>query len=373
MRPTTALPGLALIGVAALAAGPAHAAPAGPACGGMITVDTVLTADLTCAAGVGLRLGPGVTLDLGGHVLRGNLLNQTGIVLPGTGDVTITNGVIASWGSAVTDQDPDGSVQTPLGGTVRLDRVVVRQGVYGVRTVADADGSSTAVEVDRSTFERLNAPLWTSGGSVDVQRSTLRHNSIAVAVHGGRATITRSVLRNNSGAVTVSAGGTVTVRSTAFLGNATAVETWSGASADVRRSEIRDGTTGLRLNPGAGATVVQDVSISGGSRGIDAAGGSLVVERVHLSDHSDEGVVLFAPAAGQTPTPSARVVDSSFRTGGDGLVSGWGAGLSLGGSTATGNAGRGVHAPGAVDLGGNAAGGNGLEPQCVGVVCAAAP
>jgi hypothetical protein len=35
------------------------------------------------------------------------------------------------------------------------------------------------------------------------------------------------------------------------------------------------------------------------------------------------------------------------------------------------NARWGIHAPGAIDLGGNTARGNGNEPQCVGVVCTA--
>ena len=35
-------------------------------------------------------------------------------------------------------------------------------------------------------------------------------------------------------------------------------------------------------------------------------GGTLVVERVHLADHTDESVVLFAPPAGQVA--SARIV-----------------------------------------------------------------
>lgn len=34
------------------------------------------------------------------------------------------------------------------------------------------------------------------------------------------------------------------------------------------------------------------------------------------------------------------------------------------------SAGWGIHVPGAVDLGGNRASGNGNQPQCVGVVCA---
>lgn len=375
MRITTALPGLALVAVATLGAGPAHAAPTGPACGDTLTVDTVLTADLTCAEGVGLRLGPGVTLDLDGHVLRGGSLRQTGVVVPAGGDVTITDGVITFWGAAVADHvydgDPDVGAPGPLGGTVHLDRVVVRDGLYGVRTVAHEDGSATTVDVDRSTFSLVTAPLWIDGGVLELRRSTLRDNGSAIALQGGRATITRSVLRSNDGAVNVSEGGSAVVRSTAFLGNAAAVETWSGGSADVRRSEIRDSTTAVRLNAGSGSTVVTDVSITGGSRGIQAEGGTLVVERVHLADHTDESVVLFAPPAGQVA--SARIVASTFHDGGDGVVSAWGAGLSLGGSTATGNAGWGVHAPGALDLGGNAAGGNGLDPQCVGVVCAAAP
>jgi hypothetical protein len=43
--------------------------------------------------------------------------------------------------------------------------------------------------------------------------------------------------------------------------------------------------------------------------------------------------------------------------------------VRLSGNRAVKNTGWGIHAPDAVDLGGNSASGNGNEPQCVGVVC----
>jgi parallel beta-helix repeat protein len=45
------------------------------------------------------------------------------------------------------------------------------------------------------------------------------------------------------------------------------------------------------------------------------------------------------------------------------------AGTSLSGNSARKNTRWGIHAPGAVDLGGNTASGNGNQPQCVGVAC----
>ena len=57
-------------------------------------------------------------------------------------------------------------------------------------------------------------------------------------------------------------------------------------------------------------------------------------------------------------------------TGPPGVLLPSAAGVSLGGNHADRNSRWGINAPGATDLGGNTATGNGNEPQCVGVTCA---
>ncbi len=85
----------------ALAAGGllAGAAPAAAAvtCGSTITTDTTLTTDLVCS-GDGIVVGaPGVTLDLGGHAIRGPGMGWTATeqgVRVDTPGVTVRNGRI---------------------------------------------------------------------------------------------------------------------------------------------------------------------------------------------------------------------------------------------------------------------------------------
>jgi Periplasmic copper-binding protein (NosD) len=67
-------------------------------------------------------------------------------------------------------------------------------------------------------------------------------------------------------------------------------------------------------------------------------------------------------------TFTARLVRNVFTRNGDAVfVSS--AGATLKQNTAVRNRGWGIHAPGAIDLGGNVAHGNGRNPQCVGVAC----
>jgi Right handed beta helix region len=88
---------LLALGSLALAAGPAHAQPL--RCGDTVTQDTTLTADLLDCPGDGLVIGAdGITVDLGGHTISGQIisgsnLEQVGIDnSAGHDDVTVRNG-----------------------------------------------------------------------------------------------------------------------------------------------------------------------------------------------------------------------------------------------------------------------------------------
>jgi hypothetical protein len=70
------------------------------------------------------------------------------------------------------------------------------------------------------------------------------------------------------------------------------------------------------------------------------------------------------------------VVGNTFVGNGDAVVvgdDGDAEGIEIGDNVVHHNTGRGIHAPGVVDLGGNRAWANGVYPQCVGVVCAGKP
>jgi hypothetical protein len=77
--------------------------PANVVCGQTITEDTTLTADLVCPPGTdyGIVLGAsGITLDLGGHRIRGNAPG-VGIVAPDCEGVVIRNGTIEGWSDGI--------------------------------------------------------------------------------------------------------------------------------------------------------------------------------------------------------------------------------------------------------------------------------
>ena len=73
--------------------------PVAVTCDSTLMVNTVLAADLTCP-GPGLRLAPGVTLNLKGHTLTGTPGN-VGIQVDAAGANMIINGTLTGWGLGV--------------------------------------------------------------------------------------------------------------------------------------------------------------------------------------------------------------------------------------------------------------------------------
>jgi len=95
-----------LVAAAALLFEPATAQVS---CGDVLTVNTTLTQDLTCATD-GLRIGAdGVTLDCAGHAIRGpGTTVGTGVAAVGVSDVTVTGCHISGFGTTIRAQDsPD--------------------------------------------------------------------------------------------------------------------------------------------------------------------------------------------------------------------------------------------------------------------------
>ncbi|TQL01901.1 hypothetical protein [Cellulomonas sp. SLBN-39] len=373
MRTSTALPALVLAVGATLAAGPAHAAP-GPACGDTLTRDTVLTRNLTCPSGDGLWLAPGVTLDLGGKVLAGHD-GGNGVVAPPSGDVTVTNGVIAGWRTGLTADDPGYDPETgewvELGGTVHVDRVVLRDNGTGIDGTGRLYGQKKLFTVDRSTLRGNVTGFATTGGYGSFHRTTLRDNGVALYANTGGVAVSRSVLRDNDYAFSGGGESGITVTSTAVLDNRIGFQAWFMDSVEITRSEVRGHDVALDIAGDAGYTKVHDTTLTGNDVAVDVQGSPFEVRR---STFRKNGVAVRSAENSWPDAPfdrTAEVTGSTFADGGDGLVSQF-AGMKVGGNTATGNTGRGIHAPGAQDLGGNTARGNGTEPQCVGVVCAPA-
>lgn len=361
MRARTVLSVTALAGAAVLAAAPASASPAGgPACGDTLTVDTVLTADLTCT-GPGLRLGPGVTLDLRGHTLRGPGTG-VGVEVASTGAAVVRGGTIAGWEAGVRTYGVEETDTGPL----TVDRVRLRDN----RTGVDASGESpsgrfakpTTVRGSTFTGNGTGAEAAWSGRLV-VERSTFADNRDALWVDAGSGTVTDTRFVRNERAVLV-AEGVAEVRRTTFLGNGTGVAGF-GAIANAVVADSRFVGSQVAVDAGTAAITVTGTSFTLNRTAVTLGvyGGAVEDSTFHANG---TGITV---EEDQVPGPS-RVVGNVLRLNRDGIVlDPADAGVAVGGNDVRRSAGRGIHAPGVTDLGGNVARGNGTEPQCVGVVC----
>ncbi|CAA9258427.1 MAG: FIG00485738: hypothetical protein [uncultured Corynebacteriales bacterium] len=320
-------------------------------CGATLTTDAHLTGDLSCPAGDGLTLSGSVTLDLRGFRLIGPGRDSTaiGVIVTTESSVTVRNGRIQGWGVGLGDPDQAAFTAAVRGVTFAgngtgLVAIFDTTTVTGSRFVANTTGLTSFfafTQVSGSTFARNGLAAGNSEGLLTITDSRLTDNPRGVSCGDG-CTITRTTLRYGTTALTggmqvvdsvianysrgiVSAGSfplsdVVTVTGTRFVGNGTATAVDGYGVLTVRSSTFRDNVVGFTTLPGS-----EDVSV--------------------LLD------------------------GNRFTRNGDGILSTV-AGVRLRANAAVRNLGWGIHAPGAVDLGGNTARGNGRSPQCVGVVCA---
>ncbi|MCM0639050.1 right-handed parallel beta-helix repeat-containing protein [Cellulomonas wangsupingiae] len=355
---------VATVAVTVLTSGAAPTpSPGAVRCGATLTSSTTLTRDLVCRNGdVGLRLVDGVVLDLGGHALVGPG-RGLGKAVTGGSTPTVRNGTIRGWDAGVLSEEPDG------GGAI--SHVVVTD-----TRVAIAGGL---------------------GGQITVESSTLRGNDTGVATFMSPAVITDSVLRDNGTAVHAAADySDVRVLRSTVTGNEVGVYC-NGGNVDVERSRLVENGTALRQETWQCGARLADSTVARNEVGVWSAshwlddGGDFgpTIERNVFRDntwavdtHSSATVtgnefrgnataLRSRTATGGDAEPLIRVAANDFRTNGDAVrVVGR---SELRDNTAVRNSGVGIDAPGATDLGGNVAWGNGVEPQCVGVVCAGRP
>ena len=359
MRVSAILFSLALASAAVLIATPASADPP-PTCGSTLTVDTVLRADLVCA-GPGLRLAPGVDLNLKGHALRGTA-GGVGLSVASAGDATVKNGTITGWDTALGvyaatdmghgplhvekvtfgDNDIGLNASDPDNGTLHTKDVTITGSTFtGSRVFALVSAFLPTFDVSRTTFMDNRTAL--AGGNSTLTDSRFIRNDVAISVAESRATIVRSTFIDNPAAVEAVwfSFGDLTITDSKFTGSDVAVRSET-VHAHITGSTFVGNTTAMTIGI-AGATVVANTFRA-------------------------NGTTLRLVEAEFSPT---LVQDNTFRLNGDGLDLDVTSGsvLSVGGNDARHNTGWGIHVSGVTDLGGNTARGNGNEPQCVGVVC----
>ncbi|MFC8191959.1 hypothetical protein ACFUMH_09900 [Cellulomonas sp. NPDC057328] len=362
MRVSSVVPAVALVAAAAVLAPPAHAAPPPvPGCGAVLTSDARLTADLTCPGGTGLTLAAGVTLDLGGHALRGDGTG-TGVLVPASGDVTIRRGTVAGWGTGVAS--PSTGWEEDHDGTVTVERVRFEGNGAGIDGTSRIAGPTKTYDVDRSAFVDNGTGFSALVGHALLSRSTFTGNDRVVGLDSGYALLEDSRVSGNGTVMACYESGCDIRRST-VEDNGTVVDAAFMTWVEVLDSTLRRNDTVVVNHGPYGLTTVERNRVVDNRVGVDAGGTSAqVVDNTFRRND----VAVTAPAPWDPAQVTVTVVGNRFRDGGDGVLVPEGA-VELGDNEAVGNSRWGIHAPDAVDLGGNTARRNGNEPQCVGVVC----
>ena len=333
MRARPVLTVLSVLAMTVAAAVPASAAPPHPACGDTLTVDTRLRSDLTCDA-AGLRLGPGVTLDLGGHTLRGPG-SGVGVAVASAGTVRVRNGTLAGWGEGVaTYAVPDGDT-----GPLLVDRVRLTGNATGLLASGE-DGTGLYgkdATVTRSTFHGNTwglLALWHV--EVDVHRTTFVENGTGVDSGDSQVDVSDSRFTRNDVAMSLGQSGTL-----------------------VSRATFVDNRLGITLAPTSGATISRS-TFTGSDVAVAGFGNPTVLHvednrftdngtavSFDLSDGSVTGNTFRGNGTGllvvQAPWDVTLVQDNTFLRGGDGEREGGQDGVRTHGylrSGRTGGAGR---------------------------------
>lgn len=245
---------------------PAHAAD-GPACGDVITTDTVLTADLVCDGSTdGLVIGAdGITLDLGGHSISGPGAYATphaAVRVARHTDVAVLRGIVSGFQSGVvldeawavlvnklTVTSNDQGVNLAGGGDHLVSQNTVSgNGRDGVRLGLSAGNTVTQNTVDANTWG-IMISNWSSDNTVSRNIVTNSRSNGIVAFAGASGTM---LLQNT---VTGSWSDGIAVQ-----------EDTSGTTVSQNKS-IANGGDGLEV---WNATIVKNTATGNTGRGIVA-------------------------------------------------------------------------------------------------------
>ena len=183
---------VAVCAAAALSVGSTSAPAAGSvSCGDTITTDLTLTADLKKCAGNGLLvIGDAITLDLGGHTIRGS---GTGVGITVTGThIRIENGTVRGF----------------------------QEGVH-LSFIHGLDDSYTVVSGMTVTNNGIGILPWVPGGSIEYSKVSANAGD-GIALRGGLLwTIKDSEISNNGGdGISLRTSGGATIERNSVTGNA---------------------------------------------------------------------------------------------------------------------------------------------------------
>jgi parallel beta-helix repeat protein len=345
---------LLILGLAAgllgSAASPAQAGLIGVVCGTTVTNSIALQADETCSHDGPTVGADGVTIDLGGHSLRGpGMAGTTGIAVGTHSNITIKNGTVAAFDTGITS----GS-----GAHLKLSGVTVSANVSVGATMQPAD-----VSIDRCAFlDNGGIGLRLAAQSGKVTNTIAAGNSgIGISILSGNLTITKVTSAHNSRGIDILEG-TVRVQGSRFLHNAdwgVLMETGGTISGSTMIGNGFDGVMVQNFD----ATLTGNLVAGNVQYGINLNGSanSVVTKNRVVGNHSD-GIHVDAGAT------NATVASNTVVGNGAEGVSVASTSTTLTKNVANGNTNNGITAGAAIDGGGNTAHANGLA-GCSGVVC----
>lgn len=352
-----------------MSAGPAQAATP-VTCGATLSANAALTKNLTCANGNGITLRKGVTLNLGGFTLAGPGAGGSAVTLSPKGGSTVTNGTIRGWALGI---ETDGTDYYPTAAAGKLTKVKFDK--------APVDVYYASVSTSGSTF--THSPVNVAEGTFVATTSTFTKST--VDGFNGQISISGSTIVGGAVSDTSAFGVTIDRSTMDGTGYSGAPSTCSETSITIKNSTVKN----------------YSQPISGFWCSVTLAGNTFVNNKGGVLSDVTEG---FAPSEIQTfvtdnvfktsgivlNNGAMKVVGNTFTRNVTGIIAqnpryttitgntftgnsssgvrAGSAGVSVGGNTFTDNGRYGINAPGAIDLGGNVASGNGLG-DCLGVPC----
>jgi parallel beta-helix repeat protein len=323
--------------VALLTLGAGEASATHVACGDTITDDTTLDSDLHCA-GEGIHIGAdGITLDLDGHVIEAGPLTATGIqngspyLGDGHDDVTIRNGVVRYFDSAIALNDASRNVVRDLSVQGETYGIVLRGGgrnVVSENFVYEVPGEGIFLDSANNTVSRNRVVVSGRGIALD--------GTIGNDIDGN------VLIENREGIFNVDSGGNY-IHGNEGYGNDVGIRLVEVLDERVERNFVHDNGVGLVLAGFGSNRVVRNRSFGNAGDGILVEvhdGIDNVVARNVSSRNGDDGIDIEEP------------------------------GTLLRKNEADENGDLGVEAvSGALDEGGNRAWGNANPLQCLNVAC----
>ena len=258
------------IALLALSASVTGAQAAHVSCGAPIDVDTTLDSDLLgCTANGVVIAASGVTLDLAGHTIAGSPLGLGVANAAGVSGVTVENGTVAGFRTAVAFQSGTGYVVRDMRTYGSHDGVLMSRVAGGLIErvdAADNDGSGIHTPVSRD---------------ITIRRSHVHDNEAGVGGVGLRAsTITGNVIERNT-----------------FYG----IRYGSATELTLKRNRIAgNGEFGIALEDGStGNNVVRNRVSKTSGHGIFLAddSGANVVHRNWSNRNSGDGFAVMGPGA----------------------------------------------------------------------------